>query len=241
MPRSWPARGSQSYLAVPRRSRRLLPIPSMKTFRTVAPSVVASVIAVAGLTSNALASDPAPKTSLVNLADEGNRWLLAATAGPTVASDPTARSTGDAPTAERAASAPAPQPFVDFLPNLSLIARDWRGSMKVVGARSMLVDDLRPTASNRMVVGRISTDARLSLFAQVGAGEWRIDTVMFPGALSYSKLAGQLGSGFEIRIAPRLRLAGEVQYTMLYADLHYSAEQVKPISSSGILAIAGTF
>lgn len=209
--------------------------------RTVTVSVLASLV-LAGLASPARAADPAPKTSLVNLVDEGHRWFFAAAAGPTVASDPTAHTTTDA-TAERATApaAAAEQPFVDFSPNASLIARDWRGSLRIIGSRSMLVDDLRPTASNRMVMGRLATDARLSLFTQVGVGEWRIDPVMFPNAASYSELAGQVGVGFEMRITPRLRLAGEMQYTVLYHDLHYTTAEVAPHQAAAVLALAGAF
>lgn len=209
--------------------------------RTVTLSLVASLV-FAGLASPALAADPSPKTSLVNLVDEGKRWLFAATLGPTVASDPTAHTQTEA-TAERTSENVAREqaPFVDFSPNASVIARDWRGSMKIIGGRTMLVDDLRPTASNRMVMGRLATDARLSLFAQVGVGEWRVDTVMFPSAVSYSEIAGQLGGGFEMRLTPRLRVAGEAQYTMLYRDLHYTTGEIAPRISSFVLALAGSF
>jgi hypothetical protein len=161
--------------------------------------------------------------------------------------DPTARSTADAPTALRPLGperlpAAEQQPLFDLSPNASVVARDWRGSMKIIGARTMLVDDLRPTASNRMVMGRVATNAaRISLFAQVGAGEWRIDTVMFPGAVSYSEVAGQLGGGFELRLTPTLRVASELQYTMLYRDLHYAAGEVAPRMTSFVVAAAGTF
>lgn len=109
-------------------------------------SVLASFVG-ASLASPALAADVAPKTSLVNLVDEGQAWLKMATAGPTTASDPAPRSTADAPTAmgpERTALGEQ-RPFFDVSPHASVIARDWRGSMKIVGDRSMLVDDLRPT------------------------------------------------------------------------------------------------
>lgn len=46
--------------------------------------------------------------------------------------------------------------------SLSLVARDWRGSMRLVGTRTLLVDDLRPTASSRMVLGRLATGSGVS-------------------------------------------------------------------------------
>jgi hypothetical protein len=219
----------------------------MKSLRsTLQVSVLASLVLAASARS-AFAADVAPKTSIVTLVDHGQQWLLAAAAGPTVASEPTMRSTAGAETAVRPVGperqpAAEEQSIFDLTPNASVVARDWRGSLKIVGARTMLVDDLRPTASNRMVIGRVATNAaRISLFAQVGAGEWRVDTVMFPGAVSYSELAGQLGGGFELHLAPRLRVAGEIQYTMLARDLHYSEGEVAPRMTSYVIAAAGTF
>jgi hypothetical protein len=122
-----------------------------------------------------------------------------------------------------------------------VVARDWRGSTKLVGDRRMLVDDLRPTASHRMVMGRVATDARLTLFAQAGAGEWRIDTVMFPSARSYSELAAQVGGGFDWRITPGLRIGGEAQYTMLSRNLSFTTDEVAPRMIAFVLAVDGRF
>lgn len=177
--------------------------------------------------------------------DEAERWLAAATAGPTVASEPTQRSSTQSATAERPSQATTtaeqPKPLFDLSPNASLVARDWRGSMRIVGDRTMLVDDLRPTASNRMVMARLATDARFSTFVQAGVGEWRVDTAMFPNARSYSEMAGQIGTGFELRLPSNLRVAGEAQYTMMYHDLHYSTDEVAPRILAFVVAIDGRF
>ena len=133
-------------------------------------------------------------------------------------------------------------PLFDLAPNASLVARDWKGSMKLAGDRTMLVDDLRPTASTRMVVGRLSTSrAWVTTFAQVGVGEWRIDTAMFPNARSYSETAGQIGAGFELRLPARLRVSAEAQYTMLYRDMSFTVDEVAPRMAAFVLAIDGKF
>ena len=182
------------------------------------------------------------------IVDEAKRWLSAAAAGPTVSSEPTmvggARDANA--TAERGAARITPRakerPFVDFSsPNLSLVARDWRGSFKLAGDRTLLVDELRPTASNRLVVVRLANDARLTTFAQLGVGEWRIDPSMFPNARSYSEVAGQLTTGFELRFPSGLRVAGEAQYTALYRDLHYGPDEVAPRIAAFVVAIDGRF
>jgi hypothetical protein len=206
---------------------------------------LASIAALSlGLVGTASAADSAPKTP--GIIGEAERWLTAATAGPTVASEPTAHgvTTTTSRTAERdvAQSAAADRAsFMDLVPNASLVARDWRGSMKIAGQRTMLVDELRPTASNRMVVARLATGGRFTTFGQLGVGEWRIDTAMFPNARAYSEVAGQVGGGFELAVSSRLRIAGEAQYTMLYRDLTYSADEVAPRILAFVVAADGRF
>lgn len=184
----------------------------------------------------ASASDRSARTP--GVVEEAERWLIAAQAGPAAASEPSNHRASA--TAERAApESAAQQPFVDFSPNATVVARDWGGSMKIVGGRTMLVDDLRPTASNRMLVARLATDARLTTFVQLGVGEWRIDPAMFPNARSYSETAGQIGTGFELRLTSNLRIAGEAQYTILQRDLHYTSDEVAPHMLAFFVAVAG--
>ena len=183
--------------------------------------------------------------STPGIAGEAEKWLVAGIAGPTAASDPIVRPSISA-TADRAEAehlrATAHRPIVDFWPHASLVVRDWRGSMQLIGRQTMLVDELRPLASNRMALVRVSTnDAWLKTFAQVGAGEWRIDTAMFPNARSYSEAAGQIGVGFELRLPRNLRIAGEGQYTILYGNLAYTADEVAPRMLAALIAIDGRF
>jgi hypothetical protein len=215
------------------------------------PSIVVSALvtaAVATVAPRAVAAEPGhharssgPSAGLV---EEARRWLTAATSGPAALGEATTGSptSTTAERAEAATASPAAEhkPFIDLSPSVSLVARDWRGSMKLAGP-TMLVDDLRPTASNRMVVGRIATDARLATFAQLGIGEWRIDTAMFPSARSYSEIAGQLGAGIELRLPRNLRFAGECEYTMLYRDLRYAAGEVAPRILAFVVAMDGRF
>ncbi len=206
----------------------------------VATALTAVVVA---HTSAAQAADPGAKPSPVHaFLDDGQRWLTAALAGPTAASSTrpaeavtaTGERTGDTDQARR--------PAFDLAPQVSIVARDWRGSMKIAGSRTLILDDVRPTASNRMVMLRVATDGKVSGFAQLGAGQWRIDTVMFPNARGTSEYAGQLGAGFEVRLARSLRVGTEVQYTFLVErSLTYTTEEVAPRMVSGLLAMKGTF
>lgn len=131
-------------------------------------------------------------------------------------------------------------PFMDLAPNAALVARDWRGSTKLAG-HTILVDDLRPTASNRMLVGRLATGGRLTTFGQLGVGEWRVDTAMFPNARAYSEIAGQVGAGFELALWRRVRVAGEAQYTVLSRSATYAPAEVAPRILAFVLAVDGRF
>jgi hypothetical protein len=185
-----------------------------------------------------------------DLVGEAERWLTRAAAGPTVASEPNTHagsSREGASTAERELAPPSAlgaeqKPLFDLsAPSASVVARDWHGSMRLMGDRTLVLDDLRATASNRMVLARIATDSRISPFVQMGIGEWRIDPAMFPTARSYSELAGQVGTGLELRISSRFRIAGEATYTALYRDLHYTSDEVAPRILAFAVAIDGRF
>ncbi|MBX3188303.1 MAG: hypothetical protein KF819_14890 [Labilithrix sp.] len=186
--------------------------------------VVASLLSLTSVTvaHDANATEVAPKASLPELVEEGHRWLAAATRPA-------------APAAKRAVLED------EIAPRASIVARDWHGSMKLAGARTVILDDVRPTASSRMIIGRISNDAQLTIFTQIGVGEWRVDTVMFPAARSYAEVAGQLGAGFELHVAPDVRIAGEGQYTFLFRDAKYGPDEVAPRMASCVLALKATF
>lgn len=117
------------------------------------------------------------------------------------------------PPADEGGSATPP---ADFAPHASLVARDWRGSLHVAG-RTMLLDDVRPSASNRSVLARLTCDAELSPYVQIGAGQWRIDPVLFPSLPTHETLAGQIGAGFQID-AGGVQIAGEATWTILYRE-----------------------
>src|SRR5690349_4732600 len=80
--------------------------------------------------NDAHAADTVPRTSttLLGLVEDGNRFVTAAMAGAA----PSGRD-ANASNANPTAEATDPPPLVDILPRVSLVARDWRGSMKVAG------------------------------------------------------------------------------------------------------------
>jgi hypothetical protein len=193
----------------------------MKLHRLLAITVTSSIILTAA--SAARAAERAPKTTLYDLALDGNRFVTATMSGAA----PSGRESTDASSANPTATPTAPPPLVDLLPRASLVARDWRGSLKVAG-RTMLIDDLRPAASHRMVFMRIASDARLSPYAQAGAGEWRVDPVLFPQMPTRQAYAGAIGAGLELRTTAGLQIAAEGDYTIFYREGPVAADEHTP-------------
>ncbi|HEX3345262.1 MAG TPA: hypothetical protein VHS09_11850, partial [Polyangiaceae bacterium] len=110
-----------------------------------------------------------------------------------------------------------PEAFLGMSPRLALVARDW-GVSQVLWGHLGVTDQFRLSRSSRMVVTRVRlANGRLSPFAHVGVGQWRADTtvVQLPSDM---ELAGQLGGGFELEIAPRAILALEGDGTFLYRE-----------------------
>ena len=117
--------------------------------------------------------------------------------------------------------APDPSGPVRWLgasPRISLIARDWGDSQRLVG-RLALVDQMRPTRSSRMIVTRLRlSDGRIAPFAQVGLGEWRVDTTVVPTLPGDRAFAGQIGAGFELQVSSQWVVALENDWTILHTE-----------------------
>ena len=122
--------------------------------------------------------------------------------------------------AELLASAPAELQWLGTTPHVSFVARDW-GVSQVLWGHLTVADQLRLSRSSRMVVTRLRfAGGRLAPFAQVGVGQWRVDTSVIAALPTDVELAGQLGGGFELEIAPRTVLALEADCTGLYREGH---------------------
>lgn len=190
--------------------------------RTLLATILVSSVAVTAAGA-ARAAETAPKMTLLDLALDGNRFVSGAMHG----SAPSGRESSSATNANPTAAPAEPPPLVDLLPRASLVARDWRGSLKVAG-RTMLIDDLRPAASHRMVFARIASDARLAPYAQLGAGEWRVDPVLFPQMPTRQAYAGSIGAGLELRTGAGIKIAGETNYTFFYREGPVAADDPGP-------------
>jgi hypothetical protein len=108
-------------------------------------------------------------------------------------------------------------PLFGTAPQMSVVARDWGASQSLFGPLGP-TDQLRLSRSLRMVVARVRLgNGRITPFAQVGFGQWRVDTsvVQMPNDV---ELAGQVGGGLELHLAPRAVVALEGGCTMLYRD-----------------------
>lgn len=115
-------------------------------------------------------------------------------------------------------TASEPPAWIGVSPRVSLIARDW-GVSQVLWGHLSLTDQLRLIRSSRMVVTRIGfADGRIVPFAQMGVGQWRVDTSLLPSLPSDAQPAGQLGGGFELEVMPHAVVALEGDCTMLYHE-----------------------
>jgi hypothetical protein len=104
-------------------------------------------------------------------------------------------------------------------PRVTLVARDWTSSTLLAGDRMSLVEQMRLAASTRMVVGRVRLGhARFAPFIQVGIGQWRTDRRYLPLTPTVIEVAGQLGTGFELRLTRRWQLAAEATSTTLVQE-----------------------
>jgi hypothetical protein len=84
-------------------------------------------------------------------------------------------------------------------------------------------------------------DGRVAPFAQMGLGQWRIDTSLMPGMQQDVELAMQLATGFELRLTRTWKLALEADYTVLYREVHEPQMVTSPWLWGTILATRATF
>jgi hypothetical protein len=104
-------------------------------------------------------------------------------------------------------------------PRVTLVARDWASSTRLAGERLSVVEQMRLTASTRMVVTRVRlSGARFTPFVQLGLGQWRVDRNHLPLTPSTIEVASQIGTGFELRLSRRWQLAAETTVTSLIRE-----------------------
>jgi hypothetical protein len=133
-------------------------------------------------------------------------------------------------------------PLFRTIPQMSVVARDWGASQSLFGPLGP-TDQLRLSHSLRMVVARVRLGGgRITPFAQIGFGQWRVDTsvVAMPNDV---ELAGQIGGGLELHVAPGAVVALESSCTMLYrdADSRPAIPLASPNLWAGLLAARARF
>jgi hypothetical protein len=121
--------------------------------------------------------------------------------------------------------AAAKQPATSFghawfgvAPTVTLVARDW-GHSHLVSGRLPATEAMRLSRSSRMVVSRFRlAGGRITPFAQLGLGEWRIDRDLLPEAPRNIELAAQVGGGFEVQLVRGWELVLESNATIIYRE-----------------------
>jgi hypothetical protein len=111
-------------------------------------------------------------------------------------------------------------------PKVTLVARDWNQSTRLAGDKMGFIDNVRLAQSTRMVVSRVRLNsARFTPFMQLGVGQWRVDRRYVPNMPLMVEIAGQLGTGFEMRVSKRVQLAAEFSATTL---IRYDVNEQQP-------------
>jgi hypothetical protein len=128
------------------------------------------------------------------------------------------------------------------VPRMSIVARDWGASQPLFGPLGP-TDQLRLSRSLRMVVARLRLGGgRIAPFAQIGFGQWRVDTsvVAMPND---EELAGQVGGGLELHVVRGVVVALEGSCTMLYREgsERVGLPLVSPNLWGGLLAARARF
>lgn len=135
-----------------------------------------------------------------------------------------------------------PNGWLGVSPRFSLVARDWDGALPVAGRNVLLVDQMRPSRSSRMVVSRVRlADGKFVPFAQLGAGQWRPDPTLMPRGRVPTDFAAQVGVGWELQVAKSASLAWEFDYTMLLPDDQSSLELTRGRVIGSFLALRTAF
>ena len=130
---------------------------------------------------------------------------------------------------------------VGLSPQLSIVARDWGKSQRLLGYLGP-TDLLRLSRSSRMVVTRVRLGhGRIAPFAQLGVGQWRVDTSVLATLPSDVEVAAQVGAGFELRLAPGAVLALELDGTTLYREAHEPQMVACPRMWGGLVAGRAVF
>jgi hypothetical protein len=145
--------------------------------------------------------------------EQGQQWLLAGARAKVSLEMQAGVGSSGASHAEEPAT-----PWLGIAPHLSVLGRDWNESYLFLG-RLSATDVFRLTQSNRMLLTRVRFgDGIVVPFAQLGFGQWRVDTNVMPGWAGDTEVAAQVGAGVELRIMNVYSLAIESDYTVLYRD-----------------------
>lgn len=180
--------------------------------------VATSVVAASLVTLSSPARAAGPQVDWLKVIVDADRMARGGAERPTATNAP--RLSGhDRPAVDE----PSPQnlgnAWFGIAPRVTLVARDWASSTRLAGERVGFVEQVRLSASTRMVVGRIRfAGPRFTPFLQAGIGQWRTDRNYLPLLPHTMEIASQVGTGFEMRVSKRVQLAAEASVTSLLLD-----------------------
>ncbi len=137
-------------------------------------------------------------------------------------------------------------PWFGVAPKVSLVARDWGGAKALVGGDIALTDALRTSHSYRMALTRFRLGSgRFVPFAQVGLGEYRIDTDVIPNHVADTELAALAGGGVEVHVYRQryfgLDFAAETNFTEIVRDAREPGNISTPRMWNSLIAMRMAF
>ena len=137
-------------------------------------------------------------------------------------------------------------PWFGVAPKVSLVARDWGGAKALVGGDIALTDALRTSHSYRMALTRFRLGSgRFVPFAQVGLGEYRIDTDVIPNHVPDTELAALAGGGVEVHLYRQryfgLDFAAETNFTQIVRDAREPGNVSTPRMWNSLVAMRMQF
>ncbi len=210
--------------------------------RFTAPVFTLALTASALLPATAQASDPSSPTTphMERLVNEGEAFVQSVLMGPTGRSTHRTKEDAEDDLVLKPAGEATTTPFIERMPRASLVLRDWRATQRIAGP-SLVVDDIRPNTSNRIGLLRVATDAKFSIYGQVGAGELRIDPILCWGLRGTTAFAAQVGGGFSWNIAKHVDLGAELTYVVLRRESEDDPAPPKDGMVQALAAFRATF
>lgn len=136
---------------------------------------------------------------------------------------------------ERDESPPQPR-LPELAPRLTFFARDW-GRSHLLKGRLPASELFRLSRSSRMLLGRVTFfSGSITPYAQLGLGQWRVDTSVVAVSPHNTELAMQIGGGLDVRAFDVCDIVVEASTTFFYRDTPHPDDVPRAHVARGLVA-----